>query len=73
VATKEYPAMKPELTGTEVREIRNRLGLTQAALATAIGAGKDVVRDWEREKNPCRGPSALLLQHLDSNQGSGND
>lgn len=60
--------MKTELSGEEVRAIRERLGLTQAALTERIGGGKDLIRDWERGKTPCRGPAALLLQRLDAEQ-----
>jgi len=45
-----------------VRQLRRRLGLTQAALARLVGAaGKAVVYQWESRK---RSPSPVLWQHL---------
>jgi len=45
-----------------VRQLRRRLGLTQAAFARRVGAaGKAVVYQWESRK---RSPSPVLWQHL---------
>lgn len=35
------------MTGTDLRDLRSRLGLTQAALASALGVTDRTVRMWE--------------------------
>ena len=40
------------MSGEELREIRRRLGLTQAALATRLGVTQNTVGRWERSEVP---------------------
>lgn len=50
------------LTPDEVKAARAQLGLTQAAFGEKLGVGKDVVRDWERDKRACPGPASRLIR-----------
>ena len=52
------------MTGTEVRQIRKRLGLTQAALAEQIGVTASSVARWEQGVIGIRESAARLLQLL---------
>lgn len=40
------------MTATELRALRERLGLTQAALAARLGTAQGRVSDWENERRP---------------------
>lgn len=56
----------PELPRTSadelvVRDLRTRLGLTQAEFATRLGLPVDTVRNWEQGKRAPRGPARALL------------
>ena len=51
------------MTGEEVAEIRKKLGLSQAAFARWLAAGKGTVRQWEQKKGIQTGPGLRLL-HL---------
>jgi DNA-binding transcriptional regulator YiaG len=52
--------MEPE----EVRAIRKRLGLTQAALAAKLGVQREAVARWEIGTRPVTGPVALAIRSL---------
>ena len=55
----------PEYTGDKVKELRDRLQVSQAALAIIINTSAATVRAWEAgTKNP-GGPSCKLLEMLD--------
>lgn len=50
-----YPAPMADLTplgatGARIREARERQGLTQAGLATALGVSRSAVAQWETER-----------------------
>lgn len=47
----------------DVKEIRARLGLTQAKLAEAVGVDQSTVSNWENGSPP-RGPARKLLVKL---------
>ena len=49
----------------DVRSIRKRLGLTQAAFAARYGFSVGRVRDWEQGRSPIDTPSRILLTVLD--------
>lgn len=49
----------------DVRAIRKRLGLTQAAFAARYGFSVGRVRDWEQGRSPIDAPSRILLTVLD--------
>jgi transcriptional regulator with XRE-family HTH domain len=53
------------MTHEEVREIRGRMQLSREELAQKMGLTAEAIRAWESGKNPCEGPSAILLRLLD--------
>lgn len=65
---KEYEmlcAPVPKFTGAEVKELRNRIKVSQPVLAQLINTSVATVRAWEAgQKNP-GGPSCKLLDILD--------
>jgi DNA-binding transcriptional regulator YiaG len=52
------------MTGRELRSIRQKLALTQAALAEAIGVTSNTVARWERGEMAISEPAARLLEKL---------
>lgn len=52
------------MTGSELRRIRKRLGLTQAALAERIAVATNTVARWERGELPIRETTARLIRLL---------
>ncbi len=55
----------PEYTGDKVKELRDRLQVSQAALAIIINTSTHTVRAWEAGKKKPGGQSRLLLDILD--------
>ncbi len=55
----------PQYTGESVKALRNRLQVSQAALAIIINTSAHTVRSWEAGKKKPGGPSCLLLDILD--------
>ena len=53
-----------EMTGQQLRQTRQRLGLTQAALAERLGVSPNTVARWERNEVPIREPMARLIRFL---------
>ncbi len=55
------------VTPTELRVCRHSLGLSQAALARALGVASNTVARWERGERPIRSPElvGLALQRLE--------
>lgn len=52
------------MTPAELRTLRKRLGLTQAALATRVGVGARAVRRWEAGDRKISVPIARLIETL---------
>lgn len=52
------------MTGEDLRRIRKRLGLTQAALAERLGVTPTSVARWERNEVSIREPIARLIRLL---------
>ncbi len=52
------------MTGSELRAIRKRLGLTQQALAGQIGVASNSVARWERDEMKITEPVARLVLML---------
>jgi len=50
--------------GDELRRIRRRLGLTQAAMAERLAVTPNTVARWERNEVPIREPMARLIRLL---------
>jgi len=56
--------MRIVMSGRELRSIRQKLALTQAALAEAIGVTSNTVARWERGEMAISEPAARLLEKL---------
>lgn len=52
------------VTGRELHAIRQKLALTQAALAEAIGVTSNTVARWERGEMTISEPAARLLEKI---------
>jgi len=55
------------MTPTEVREARQRLGLSQAELAARLRMGPNgerQVRRWEQGETPVSGPASVAIELL---------
>jgi transcriptional regulator with XRE-family HTH domain len=57
------------MSGSQLRRYRRQLGLTQAALAEAIGVTPNTVARWERDEVPINEPAARYVQHLATAHG----
>lgn len=53
--------LRTTLTGEALRADRQALGLTQEALARALGISTQSVSDWECGRKPCALPGLLRL------------
>lgn len=60
---KKY-AMEDFVTGTEIRRLRKRLGLTQADFAELVKVSKKTVERWESGENSITGPIITLFKLL---------
>ena len=54
------------MRGVELRQIRLRLGLSQAQLATEVGVDSNTVARWERDEVSIGATAEILIQKLDS-------
>jgi DNA-binding transcriptional regulator YiaG len=52
------------MTGRELRSIRQKLALTQAALAEEIGVTSNSVARWERGEMGISEPAARLIEKI---------
>ena len=52
------------VTGSQLRAIRQELGLTQAALAEAIGVRPNTVARWERGEIGISEPTTRLVEKI---------
>jgi DNA-binding transcriptional regulator YiaG len=52
------------MTGPQLHAIRRKLGLTQTALAEAIGVTSNTVARWERGEMTISGPAARLIEKI---------
>ena len=50
------------MEGKELKQIRQRLGLTQVELAEQLGVTANTVARWERDEVSIREPLARLIQ-----------
>ena len=49
----------------DVKAVRARLGMSQAAFAEAFGVSAATVRNWEQGRRAPRGPARVLLRVID--------
>jgi len=49
------------MDGSELRRLRSRARLTQAALAAQLGVAPNTVARWERDQRPITEPIARLI------------
>jgi putative transcriptional regulator len=55
----------------DVKSVRQKLNLTQAALAEKLGVDQGTVSNWENGKNSPNGPAhRLMVQMLDAKKAS---
>jgi len=52
------------VTGEELRQFRQRLGLTQAQFAQRVGVASNSVARWERDERAISEPVARLIRLL---------
>lgn len=55
----------PEYTPKEIRELRERLNISQAVLASVINASANSIQKWERGAKKPSGTALKLLNLLD--------
>ena len=63
---KEVPGLRVHVPAEiDVRAIRGRLGLTQAAFAARFGFSMGAVRDWEQKRRRPEASARILLTVID--------
>lgn len=55
----------PDFDGSKVRDIRNKLNLSQTIFAAALGVSIKTVEAWEMGRNKPNGSAQRILQILD--------
>jgi putative transcriptional regulator len=58
----------PDYKGKEIKEIRNKLGLTQSIFAYVFGVSKKTVEAWESGRNHPAGPAQRMLSILEKDK-----
>lgn len=58
---KQTAAIVHEFSPLDVKEIRKKVGMTQAEFASTFGISLGTLRHWERGDRTPRGPSLVLL------------
>lgn len=66
VAARDIPAVRP-MTGTQIREVRTRYNMSQAALAMTIGMSVESVSKWERNESKPNKAALRIINLLDAN------
>jgi transcriptional regulator with XRE-family HTH domain len=56
--------MSRPLTPTQLRSIREKLGLTQSALAEKLGMTRDAITSMESGRRPITRVTQLAIEHL---------
>jgi putative transcriptional regulator len=59
----EEPAVLPELTPAQIRDVRERLNLSQAVFARRLRVRKRTLENWEQGRAKPAGPAATMI-HL---------
>ena len=52
------------MNGSELRRLREQMGLTQGQLAEEVGVHKNTVARWERDELSIRESTARLLEYV---------
>ena len=60
------PGRTTRFTDPEVREIREKTGLSQIRFAALIGVSKRTLENWEQGRRQLTGPAKALLRIVDS-------
>lgn len=60
------PSRVTEFSEPEVKNIRERVGLSQSRFATLIGVSKRTLENWEQGRRHPTGPAKTLLRILDA-------
>ncbi len=58
----------PDYKGNKIKQIRNKLGLTQSIFAYAIGVSIKTVEAWEAGRNHPNGPAQRILFLLENDK-----
>ncbi len=58
-----------EVPESDVRAIRARTGLSQAAFARSIGVARGTLLNWEQRRRRPEGPARVLLALIDKDPG----
>ncbi len=56
----------PNYNGEDIKNIRNKLGLTQIMFANMLGVSKKTVEAWEANTNKPTGPALRIMELLSS-------
>ncbi len=63
---KKKPSRRIEYPELEVKEIREKMGLTQFRFAMLIGVSKRTLENWEQGRRKPTGPANALLRALNA-------
>ncbi|HEY3987473.1 helix-turn-helix domain-containing protein [Cedecea sp.] len=66
VAARDIPAVRT-MTGSEIREVRTRYNMSQAALAMTIGMSVESISKWERNESKPNKAALRIINLLDAN------
>lgn len=66
VAGKKRVSRRFEFPDIQVKEIRDRLGVSQDKFAMIIGVSKRTVENWEQGRRQPTGPARSLLKIVDA-------
>ncbi|WP_235424172.1 helix-turn-helix domain-containing protein [Citrobacter koseri] len=66
VAARDIPAVRV-MTGSQIREVRTRYNMSQAALAMTIGMSVESVSKWERNESKPNKAALRIINLLDAN------
>jgi len=58
---KRPPSRRFRIEAADVKQIRERLGLSQREFAALLGVSVDTVQNWEQSRRQPRGAARLLL------------
>lgn len=60
--------MVPKMSGIEVKNIREKLGITQVELAEKLGVTQAALSQWESGKRKPSGPVVVLLRQIEGSE-----